>query len=144
MVQPKITIHANMMPPIPNPIRQGSSPERKSIFARHCFSAGSKAIQIGMMLIRRMMLCMRLWYRSFVTLPCRRIASPATKNTASATIAMYMGTRSPSGLIYMIYPFTRLSDIIPIQIRFFCFWLRSSMLMYFWFDSDIISSTIGK
>lgn len=143
-VKLKISIPINKIAPIPNPIRQERSPVRKKKFTLHCFSAGSKAIQRGTMLIRRMILCMRLWYRSLVTLPWRRIASPVTKNTARAIIAIYTGTFSPSGLRYMIYPVRRLSDIIPSHIRFFCFWLRASIEVYFWFDGDIISSNIRK
>ncbi len=145
MVQPKINIHANMMPPIPNPIRQGRSLLREW---RNSLSTASLQDQMrsreGMTLIRNMSISMSELYDFFWILQRRNMPSPDTKKTASAMIAIYRGTFSPSGLRYMTYPVRRLIDIMVIPIRFFCFCLRSSILMYLWFEVDMILYTMIK
>lgn len=119
--------------PRPNPIRQGSSPLRKKRFARHCFSAGSNAIQSGMMLIRRIMPRIIWWYRSPAIFPWSTIATQVIKNIDNARIAIMTGTLSHSGLIYIKSPVTRLRQIKAAPIIIFSFSERVSMEVYFLF-----------
>jgi hypothetical protein len=87
-----------------NPILQGSSQERKKRFDLHCFSAGSNAIQSGIILISHTSKSIMIVYAFFEIIPWSATANPVQINILTAIHPTHPGTLRFSGYCHMRNP----------------------------------------